>query len=238
MGWPMTRPYDQIVSYCEACLEQHGDSSCGVGWPRGDADTRYRVMLDLIRSTTSPVTLLDFGCGASHLYEYILKHQSDGIAYSGLDLSDQFLALSRKKFPDVTYYQTDVLNPVAPALPCFDYVIMNGIFSYKGALSDVEMLQYLQQLVRRVFGLATVGIAFNVMSKQVEWEREDLFHLGVDPLLSFLSREISRHVVVRHDYGLYEYTVYVYRSPSALEQRSAKRLLEKIGLQPRQSSTP
>ena len=37
---------------------------------RGTATTRYRVMLDLILPTPSPVTLLDFGCGVSHLYEY------------------------------------------------------------------------------------------------------------------------------------------------------------------------
>jgi SAM-dependent methyltransferase len=222
----MTKPYDQIVSYCETCLEKYGDSSPGVGWPRGDADTRYRVMLDVISPATAPVTLLDFGCGASHLYEYILMHHPDGIVYSGLDLSDRFLALSRQKFPDVQYYQTDVLDSVAPELPGFDYVIMNGIFNYKGALSSAEMLEYLQLLVRRVFEVARVGIALNVMSKQVEWERDDLFHLAVDPLMSFLSREVSRHIVVRHDYGLYEYTVYVYRLPSAPEQRRAKRLLE------------
>ena len=43
--------------------------------------------------------------------------------------------------------------------------------------------------------------------------REDLFHLPMDILASFLAHEISRHFVIRHDYGLYEYTAYVYREP-------------------------
>ena len=47
------------------------------------------------------------------------------------------------------------------------------------------------------------------MSKQVDWERDDLFHLPCDPLLAFLESELSRHCVVRHDYGLFEYTTYV-----------------------------
>ncbi|RBB95712.1 SAM-dependent methyltransferase, partial [Pseudomonas sp. MWU12-2115] len=49
------------------------------------------------------------------------------------------------------------------------------------------------------------------MSKEVDWERDDLFHVPVTQLTHFLSRELSRHYVVRHDYGLYEYTTFVYR---------------------------
>lgn len=223
------RPYDQIVSFCEACLDEHGDTARGVGWPRGDADTRYRVMLDVVRPSAKRVSLLDFGCGASHFHEYILTHRPDEIAYSGLDLSRRFLSLSRTKYPAITYYDTDVLDPAAASLPRFDYVIMNGLFSYRGRLSHAEMFEYLQQMVRTVFSRSTIGIALNVMSTQVEWERDDLFHLAVDPLLSFLSHEISRHVVIRHDYGLYEYTVYVYHAPSAPEQHAAKRLLHERG---------
>jgi hypothetical protein len=71
-------------------------------------------------------------------------------------------------------------------------------------------------------------LAFNVMSKQVDWERDDLFHLPLDRLLTFLSREVSRHVVIRHDYGLYEYTAYVYQSSTDPGQSGAKRLVDGI----------
>jgi hypothetical protein len=49
--------------------------------------------------------------------------------------------------------------------------------------------------------------------------------MAVDDLLTFLSQEVSRHVVIRHDYGLYEYTAYVYRDPSDESQLQAKRLV-------------
>ena len=183
-------------------------------------------MLDLIRPSSSPVTLLDFGCGASHLYEYILKNGINRVRYSGLDLSDRFLELSRRKFPDVTYHRVDVLDPAAAPVPSFDYVVMNGIFNYRGALSQEDMFAYLCALVRRVSDMATVGFAFNVMTKQVDWERDDLFHLPVDRLLTFLSLEVSRHVVIRHDYGLYQYTAYVYKSSTIAEQGVAKNLVD------------
>jgi hypothetical protein len=112
----------------------------------------------------------------------------------------------------VTYYDIDVLEDDRD-LPAFDYIVMNGLFTAKVDLSFEAMLSYFQQLVRRVFAKTRKGIAFNAMSKQVDWERDDLFHLPLDVLASFLAREVSRHFVIRHDYGLYEYTTYVYRDP-------------------------
>ena len=99
------------------------------------------------------------------------------------------------------------------------------------------MFAYLCALVRRVSDMATIGFAFNVMTKQVDWERDDLFHLPVDRLLTFLSREVSRHVVIRHDYGLYQYTAYVYKRSSIPEQDVAKRLVDGKGLPDARPST-
>jgi hypothetical protein len=209
------KPYRRIVHFSEGFLERYGDSYLGVGWTKRqeDADTRYRVMLEVLAGERGqPVTLLDFGCGASHLYEYLQTHRRSDVAYSGLDISPRFLALSRGKFPHLTYYDVDVLDGVS-GLPTFDYIVMNGLFTARCDLSFEVMLDYFERLVRRVFAMARRGIAFNVMSKQVDWERDDLFHLPFDVLASFLVRDVSRHFVVRHDYGLYEYTTYVYHDP-------------------------
>ena len=211
------RRHLSIVAACEDDLEKFGDSYLGVGWTKSKelAELRYRVMLDLIhKSCDEEVTLLDFGCGASHLLDYMLERGVTGVKYSGLDLSPKFLALSRSKHPSVTYYELDVLEDPR-RLPDFDYIILNGIFNYRGELSRDEMLGYCHELLRAVFPKARHAIAFNVMSTQVDWERDDLFHLQFDELASFLSSELSRHFVVRHDYGLYEYTTYVYREPYA-----------------------
>jgi SAM-dependent methyltransferase len=209
------KPYGQIVRLAERFLDAHGDSYLGVGWTKSqkDADARYRVMLDVLAEERGQtVTLLDFGCGASHLYEYLQARQRADVEYSGLDISSRFLALSRGKFPHVTYYDVDVFDDDS-GLPTFDYVIMNGVFTVKCDMPFEVMLDYFQQLVRRVFAKTRKGLAFNVMSKLVDWERDDLFHVPFDVLASFLARDVSRHFLIRHDYGLYEYTAYVYRDP-------------------------
>jgi len=202
-----------IVRHYETCLEKYGDTHLGVDWPnKSDADTRYQVMLDVVKpGRSSPISLLDFGCGASHLYEYIQQHAPEApIVYSGLDISEKFVHLSRQKFPNNTYYCLDLLDP-SSEIPSFDYIVMNGVFTEKQGLSFDEMLTYFQTMLIRVFSYAQVGIAFNVMSKQVDWERDDLFHVPFDLLASFLRQNLSRHFVFRHDYRLYEYTTYLYR---------------------------
>ena len=204
------KKYLHIVSHYENCLDRYGDSHLGVDWPKAeDAQKRYRVMLDVIRPGSQKVSLLDFGCGAAHLNEYIRRQRLDHIEYAGLDLSDKFVRLSRSKFPENQFFCLDLLDENA-SLPVFDYIVLNGVFTEKRELSFDEMLAYFKQLVRRVFAHAAIGIAFNVMSKHVEWERNDLFHLPFDTLAEFLTKELTRNFVFRNNYGLYEYTTYVY----------------------------
>ena len=206
------RSYSSIVSHYESLLEKYGDSHLGVDWPnQADALTRYQVMLDVIREPdSSRIKLLDFGCGASHLYDYILANKISHIDYAGLDISEKFIHLSKKKHPKISYYCLDILKS-SIELPVFDYVILNGVFTEKRELSYHEMWEYFRQILLKVIQVARKGIAFNVMSSHVDWERDDLFHLSIDKLADFLVKEISRDFVIRNDYRLYEYTTYVYR---------------------------
>jgi SAM-dependent methyltransferase len=209
---PPQADYHEIVAHYESCLALHGDDHRGVDWPNAaDAATRYRVMLEVIKpQDTLPVSVLDFGCGAAHLADYIQKQGRHDIAYIGLDISPVFVELSRRKHPHLPFHCLDALQAGEP-LPMADYVVMNGVVTEKRGLTFERMLAYFRQLLKHVYPLARRGLAFNVMSKHVDWERDDLFHLPFDQVAAFLRAEISRNYVFRSDYGLYEYTTYVYR---------------------------
>lgn len=210
----LTADYSEIVTHYEACLARHGDTHRGVDWPNEtDAKTRYRVMLEVVRKTETPqppMTLLDFGCGAGHLLEHLRAEQRKDIRYIGLDMSPKFVELCRDKFPGTEFLCGDILQGDVE-IPQVDYVVMNGVFTEKRSLPFEVMFAYFREVLRRVYPLARRGLAFNVMSKHVDWERDDLFHLPFDSLATFLRREISRHYQFRADYGLFEYTAYVYR---------------------------
>lgn len=207
------KKYLTIVSHYEACLERHGDTHLGMDWPKeADVKTRHQVMLEVIKRDfhRQKVSLLDFGCGTAQLNEYIVGQGLNNIEYAGLDLSEKFVRLAQKKFPAQQFFCLDLLDEKV-SLPSFDYIVLNGVFTEKRDLTFDEMFSYFKQLVMRVFQHAAIGMAFNVMSKHVDWEREDLFHLPFDTLAEFLRKDVSRNFVFRNDYGLYEYTTYVYR---------------------------
>jgi SAM-dependent methyltransferase len=210
----MNDKYTSIVRHYEDCLDKHGDTHLGVDWPKiEDVDKRYRVMVDLMRfdqAAGPEVSILDFGCGAAHLYAYMQKHGLADLHYTGLDLSPKFIELCKQKFPDKTFYCLDILHPDTQ-LPPFDYVVMNGVFTEKRELTQEEMWDYLKQMLLTIFPLVKRGLAFNVMSKNVQWERDDLFHLSHDVLTDFITKEMSRDYMIRADYQLYEYTTYIYK---------------------------
>ena len=207
------KKYLEIIKHYESCLEKHGDTHLGVDWPtQADVNKRYKVMLELIKyeQDIENTTLLDFGCGTAHLLEYIINNKYHYIKYSGLDISSKFISICKSKYKGNDFYCGDLLEKDFN-LNMFDFVVLNGVFTEKIDMSFDEMWNYFTKLITKVYDLSNKGIAFNVMSKQVDWERDDLFHVPLDLISEFLCKNLSRNFVIRNDYGLYEYTVYIYK---------------------------
>lgn len=206
---------DRFIAHYESLYRQHGDSHLAVNWlDPAKARMRYGAMLDLIRPSDLPVTLLDFGCGLGHLYDCILGYDllRSKIEYSGLDVSKTFVQVCRGKYPDLTFYHLDIFQPDDLCqVPTFDYIVACGTFTERIATPWDDFWSYAQEAVRHLWSHTRKGLAFNVMSIHVDWERGDLFHLPFDLAASFVKQELSRHFLIRQDYGLYEYTIYVYK---------------------------
>ncbi len=213
MTGPKVNPaYYEIVEHYEKCLETHGDTYLGVDWPnKEDAATRYKIMLGVIAEPAPrPLKLLDFGCGAGHLLEFIEAEKLNHIDYIGLDISPKFIALCRSKWPERDFIETDILID-QNQLPRVDYLVMNGVFTEKRGLAYGKMFEYMRNVMRIAWPSVGKGMAVNVMSKSVDWERNDLFHLGKTEFAAFIKRDLSTHLKFYLDYGLYEYTAYIYR---------------------------
>lgn len=208
--------YKLIVQHYENCLKRFGDTCKGVDWPNEEgALLRYKIMLGLLkRAPDKTVSILDFGCGTGGLLDYIRSKKIAHIQYTGLDLSREFIAVCRNKFPDDNFICFDILNDekslITDVLPQYDYVILNGVFTEKLSLSHNEMWGYFERVIKLLWPVVNKGMAFNLMSKAVDWEREDLFHVSFDQLADFLRAHLSGNFSFRQDYGLFEYTTYIY----------------------------
>lgn len=206
----MKNNYLDIVRHYEKCFELYGDTSQGVDWPNHeDAKTRYRVMIEALHFAPSE-TLLDFGCGLAHFHDFLEGYDALDVKYAGLELSDKMLGAIKKKKPAIDFYSNDVISD-GWQIPQFDFTVMNGVFTEKLHLETDQMFDYMTKLIKIVFDNSKVGLAFNVMSTQVDWERDDLFHLSLDKLAWFIKEDLSRKYIIRNDYGLHEYTVYIFK---------------------------
>lgn len=205
--------YLNIANHYKECFLTHGDNHKGVDWPNyEDTIKRHKVMYDLILNNTTEIkntTLLDFGCGLGHFYEWMLTKEVTPI-YSGLDIIEEFYNKCKTKFPNNSFYNLDILKD--NNLPNFDYIIINGVFTEKRDLTQDQMMSFFKSVIKELWKNCNNGIAFNLMSKCVDWERDDLFHVSLDELSWFLKENLSRNFIIRNDYKLYEYTTYVYKN--------------------------
>ncbi len=209
-------PQAQLVEHYEQCFLEHGRTPKGVDWPnQADLNTRFEVMLGVVRPGDEQPSLLDLGCGPGLLLDYLEQTgRLDQVDYSGLELSEPMLAAARARWPGYWFVRQDILAEPMPS-QVVDYVILNGVLTERRGLPREQMADYAADLLAAAFHSARIGLAFNVMSPLVDWERDDLFHWGFDEMGRAVSKRLSRHIRIRADYGLYEYTVYVYREPGA-----------------------
>ena len=209
---------DILLHNYDRKLLSHGDTARGADWPN-EADRRIRsdVMLDVIGSEIkAPAVLCDLGCGTGGLLAHIRERGLRNIIYIGADRSAAALSYARAKFPDATFIEIDVNSSEADlAQIACDYLVANGLFTVKWEMTDEQMWSFLKSTISRVWPLVRRGVAFNVMSKIVDWERDDLFHLSMDDAARFLHGLAGRRVRLRADYGLFEYTAFACKPDEA-----------------------
>ncbi|WP_374573318.1 trans-aconitate 2-methyltransferase [Phenylobacterium sp.] len=213
---PPKADYRAIQRHYEETLALFGPNVHGVDWPNmDDLETRFRIMLSGAPRGQEPVRLLDVGCGVGLLFDHLAAHERDWAwTYAGLDISAAMVEQARARHPYARFMVRDLI--AAPELgEPFDFAVLNGVFTVKRDLSQAQMEDFVQTLLAAVWRNCRVGLAFNVISVHLDWRREDLFHWPMDAATAFATRELSSQVMIRADYGLPEYTTFVYREAHA-----------------------
>jgi SAM-dependent methyltransferase len=212
---PAGRPYTALVKLVEDLFARHGDTHTGLGYPKPVGfDERFRVFLDVAKfgpRTEPPYHVLDIGCATGCLLDRIKADGRSEFIYRGVDLSPLIIETARAKHPEAEFILGDPFDLADLWSEAPDYVIMGGLFMCRHTMNEEQMTDYMLRLVGLAFTHCRRGVAFNVMSKHVDWEREDLFHVPFDRMAQLLQANFSRNYAFRADYGLYEYTVYLYK---------------------------
>jgi SAM-dependent methyltransferase len=191
----------------------HGPTSEGVDWGPDEAKAilRYEKMLNVADwvAGNKPL-LLDVGCGYGGLQQFAINKNID-LDYTGIDVAGNMIEWATANLPSGNFIPGDILEYKFDRQ--FDYVVCNGILTQKLEAASLEMDQFANQLIRRMFSLCTIGVAFNVMTTKVNYYSNNLYYRNPAELFSWCLNEITPHVKLDHSYPLYEYTIYLYRKP-------------------------
>jgi SAM-dependent methyltransferase len=204
-----------LTAHYDACLAAHGRSARGMDW--GDDERTLELRFATVcRATgldaaTTPVAILDAGCGAGLLLDHLGAHHAGCFAYHGVDASPAMLEAARTEHPQARWTYIDVAGD--EPLPEADWVVANGLFTERRDVPEPVMRRWCEHVIERLFAACRVGVVFNVLSSHVNFRDPVLFYWDPADVLAFAVGRLSRHVTIHHDLAIYEYFATIRRTP-------------------------
>lgn len=165
---------------------------------------RFEVLASLSGILNSSV--IDVGSGLGDFYLYLREHGFSG-KYVGYDITEEMIQQARERFLEVEFNQEHVLSLNQQHLTSADYVCASGIFTY----CKHEPYKYLYAVVAKMYSIAKKGVAFNCLSSWGEEPEQGECQFEPDKVLLML-KNISKNIIVRHEYLPHDFTVILYRS--------------------------
>jgi SAM-dependent methyltransferase len=197
----------RVADYYANKLREHGATHRGVDWSTPESHAlRHEQFLRLLRAD-EPVGVLDYGCGYGSFGEYL---DALGLVrgYQGFDIAAEMIAAAREQHAGRAGWTfTSEREELEPT----DVAIASGIFNVKVDTPAERWCEYTLETIQDLASLARRGLGFNLLTSYSDADRmeERLYYADPGFYFDWCKRNLSRHVALLHDYGLYEFTILV-----------------------------
>ncbi len=186
-------------------LQDHGSTARGVAWNSEESQRLRFHQLLKVAPPTEEFSLNDYGCGYAALLDHV-DEAGLSVLYHGHDFSSEMVASARERHGGRSGVSFGV---EASDLPVADVTVASGIFNVLAGADKSSWRDYVYDTAREMAELSRHGIAFNMLTTYSDWETEGLYYADPCEMFDWCKRELSRHVTLIHDYGLYEFTMIV-----------------------------
>ena len=163
---------------------------------------RYRVLSEV--GDLGGQKVLDVGCGFGGFYDYC-RHMQQPMSYTGIDIVPALIEKASKLHPLAEFKEMDILN--APDDWEMDYVVSSQAFNNR--LEYGDNWELVQKVLAKCFKIARKGVAFDLMSTHVDFKEDRLYYFDPSIVLEF-CKSLTRRILLRHDYPLFEFCIYLY----------------------------
>ena len=194
----------RVSAYYTGKLREHGPTHRGVDW-NSEASQQLRFdQLLRVADLREPFAINDWGCGYGALTEH-LERLGAGFTYCGYDVSQAMVQAARERHPGHAF------TTAADDLPQADYTVASGIFNVLVGTDSDDWEQYVRTTVRAMAAISRRGVAFNMLTSYSDADKmvPELHYADPCAMFDWCKRELSRHVALLHDYGLWEFTMIV-----------------------------
>ena len=179
-----------------------------VGWGSKESQyLRFKILSEI--DDVKGSSILDVGCGLGELYYFFKKNEIKIGSYNGIDISKDCIIEAQERLgmennTSFDFKNIDKIN----GEDIYDYIFLSGSLNLKME----DNLSFAKKVIKRMYSLCKKGVACNFLSSYVDYSLEKDYHYSPEEIFSFAKR-LSSKVVLRHDYPLYEFTIYLYKEP-------------------------
>ncbi|MBW1711990.1 MAG: class I SAM-dependent methyltransferase [Deltaproteobacteria bacterium] len=208
---PRQKILDQVRGYYSAKIRAHGPTAQGVDWNGPESQRlRFGQLANVFRGSEGHFSLNDLGCGYGALADYLAGRGFE-FSYRGLDICPEMIEQARRLHGQEPNRDRGWSFAVGSRLETADYTLASGIFNVRGQVRGNDWQAYVQETIEEMNRHSLKGLAFNMLTSYSDPERMEARLYYADPLAVFdyCRRNLSRHVALLHDYGLYEFTLIV-----------------------------
>ena len=190
----------RVREFYEPLLAEHGDDHNAVAYLTQESqEGRFAILADV--GDLSEASVLEIGCGIGHMYGWLSGNGYRG-DYLGIDLQEKMIERARVRHPAVKFEVADFLEDAGRYEA--DCTLACGIFH----LGDQELFE---TTIKAIYGSCRVAAAFSSYSTWCPEDKKDASFFA-NPLKTMeFCRELTPHLILRHEYMPYDFTVYMYR---------------------------
>ncbi len=208
----------QIDAYRDNFIK-HGNTPLGTF--QNNTATQYerfnQLITPLLAYKSSDFTICDVGSGVCDLHKFLQTKEIKHI-YTGIEIVQEMVDTAKSIYPEINVINQDLLADDYQQK--FDFCVLSGTFNLPGQTDRNDWLNFTLAVIKKMYTLSNVGIAFNALTAYSTFNAPELFYLDPKITLDFIKKNLSRHCQIMMSSPLYEDT-YIVLKPEAVSKQYA-----------------
>lgn len=208
---------NELKNYYQQNYLKYGEHENSLGWTKGKQFIRFYNLTKFFNLTS--LQIVDIGCGFGDILNFFKANKIQFARYTGIDLMDQFVQIGKKNHHGENV-QFIVGNYVKSEKLETDIVIASGIFGHKVSDSDDDNYAYIENVLKKSFEEARVGVAFDFISDKTDFKTSNSdFHASPTRVLD-IAYKFSRNVILDNSSLPFEFSIVIFKDDSFKKERT------------------